>query len=65
MGFVYVISSAITYTALTLVYFGVVTPMALLARLLGRDRLQLRTRRQSTYWHTLEPAKQHHPQRQF
>jgi hypothetical protein len=65
MGFVYVISSIITYAALTLVYFGVVTPLALLARLLGRDRLQLRTRGQATYWHALDPAKPHHPERQF
>ena len=65
MGFVYVINSAITYTALTLVFFGVVTPLALLARLLGRDRLQLRTRGQATYWHVLDPAKPHHPERQF
>ncbi len=65
MGFVYVISSAITYTALTLVYFGVVTPLALLARLIGRDRLQLRTRGQATYWYPLDPTKPHHPERQF
>jgi hypothetical protein len=65
MGFVYIISSAITYSALTLVYFGVVTPLALFARLLGRDRLQLRSRGQSTYWHALDRARAHHPQRQF
>ncbi len=65
MGFVYIISSAITYSALTLVYFGVVTPLALFARLLGRDRLQLRSRGQSTYWHALDRARAHHPERQF
>ena len=65
MGFVYIISSAITYSALTLVYFGVVTPLALFARLLGRDRLQLRSRGQSTYWHTLDPARAHNAERQF
>ncbi len=53
------------YWHLTLVYFGVVTPLALLARLLGRDRLQLRTCRQATYWHPLDPARAHHPERQF
>ena len=65
MGFVYIISSAITYSALTLVYFGVVTPLALFARLLGRDHLQLRSRGQSTYWHALDRARAHHPERQF
>jgi hypothetical protein len=65
MGFVYVISSLITYSALTLVYFGVVTPLALLARLLGRDRLQLRTCGQKSYWHGLDPRRAHNPERQF
>ena len=65
MGFVYVVSSVITYAALTLVYFGVVTPLALLARLLGRDRLQLRNHPQQSYWHALDPARVHHPERQF
>jgi hypothetical protein len=65
MGFVYVISSAITYAALTLVYFGVVTPLALLARLLGRDRLQWRVRNRATYWHALDPTRAHRPERQF
>jgi len=65
MGFVYVVSATITYTALSLVYFGVVTPLALLARLLGRDRLQLRTRGRASYWHALDPTSTHHPERQF
>jgi hypothetical protein len=65
MGFVYVVSATITCTALTLVYFAVVTPLALLTRLLGRDRLQLRTRGRATYWHALDPTSPHHPERQF
>ncbi|MFM6131785.1 MAG: hypothetical protein ACKPBV_24225 [Sphaerospermopsis kisseleviana] len=65
MGFVYVVSSIITYTALTLVYLGVVTPLALLARLLGRDRLQLRAQGKTTYWHDFEGRKSHDPERQF
>jgi hypothetical protein len=65
MGFVYVISSVITYSALTLVFFGVVTPLALLARLLGRDRLQLRARGHQSYWHALDPTRAHNPERQF
>lgn len=64
MGFVYVISSILTYGALTLVYFGVVTPLSFLARLLGRDRLQLEKRDAETYWHDL-PGKPHDPERQF
>jgi hypothetical protein len=64
MSFVYVISSLIGYTALSFVYFMVVTPLALLARLIGRDRLQLRHIDTTTYWHEL-PGKPHNPERQF
>jgi len=64
MSFVYVVSSLIGYVALSLVYFLVVTPMALLARLLGRDRLQLRKKSSQTYWHEL-PGQGHRPERQF
>lgn len=64
MGFVYVVSSAIGYGALSLVYFLVVTPMALLARLLGRDRLQLRAGAAETFWHEL-PKQTHRLERQF
>jgi hypothetical protein len=65
MGFVYVISALLTYSSLTLVYFGVVTPLAWLARLLGRDRLQLRVRNRPTYWHAIDPTRAHDPERQF
>ena len=64
MGFVYVVSSVLTYSALTLVYFAVVTPLALLSRLLGRDRLQLRAHGRSTYWHVFQ-AGVRNPERQF
>jgi hypothetical protein len=65
MGFVKVISTVIGYTALTVVYCMVVTPMALLARLMGRDRLQLKARGRGTYWHDLDAGRAHNPERQF
>lgn len=65
MGFVYIVSLAITYTALTFVFFGVVTPLGILARLVGRDRLHLRPSAASTYWHTLDGSKLHNPEKQF
>jgi len=65
MGFVYVVSSLIGYGALTLVYLLVVTPMALFARVLGRDRLQLRQSGAPSYWHSLESQRSHNPERQF
>lgn len=65
MGFVFLVSSLIGYTALTLVYLGVVTPMALIARFAGRDRLQLRRANATTYWHNLTDRPPHQPERQF
>lgn len=65
MGFVFVISSIIGYTALAAVFFLVVTPLAGLARLLGRDRLQLRGPEAASYWHSLKAVGQHDPERPF
>lgn len=65
MGFVFVAASVIGYTALTAVFYLVVTPMALLGRLAGRDRLQLRNRNAPTFWHRLDGAQAHNPERQF
>ncbi len=65
MGFVYVMAGAIGYTALTAVYVLVLTPMALLGRLCGRDRLGMRNRHAPTFWHRLDGAAAHNPERQF
>lgn len=51
MGFVYVMSQIMGYTVLTLIYFLVVTPIGLLGRLMGRDRLLRRHQAGATsYW---------------
>ena len=65
MGFVYVIGSIIGYVALSAVFFLVVTPMAMLGRLLGRDPLQLRGRAAPSYWHPLKSGRPHNPERPF
>ncbi|MFM8886539.1 MAG: SxtJ family membrane protein [Chthoniobacterales bacterium] len=65
MGFVWIVSWVITHAALTAVLFIVVTPLAIVARLIGRDRLQLRPKRMSSYWQTLDSAQRHNPERQF
>lgn len=65
MGFVWVIAGIITHVSLAVVYFGVVTPLAFLGRLLGRDRLQLRARGTGSWWHDLGGAPRHDPGRQF
>ncbi len=64
MSFVYAVSSLIGYGALSLVYLLVVTPMALLAKALGRDKLQLRSAFAPSYWREL-PKQPHRPEHQF
>lgn len=65
MGFVWTVSWVITHLALAVVFFLVVTPLALVARLIGRDRLQLRQHKAASYWHSLDSAQGHNPERQF
>lgn len=65
MGFVWTVSWLITHVALAGVFFLVVTPLAMIARLIGRDRLQLRLRKATSYWHGLDSAQRHNPERQF
>jgi hypothetical protein len=65
MGFVFVVGSVIGTLALATVYFLVVTPLGLAARLAGRDRLALRRPpAQASLWRPL-PAAAHDPARQF
>jgi len=65
MGFVWTVSWVITHVALAATFFLVVTPLALIARLIGRDRLQLRRRKVKSYWLSLKSATAHSPERQF
>lgn len=51
MGFVYMVSQVLGYTVLALIYYLVVTPIGLLARLTGRDRLLRRRQPEvKSYW---------------
>lgn len=65
MGFVYAVSSVITVVSLTMVYYAVVTPLGLVARWCGRDRLRLRGDGGSTGWSSLAPLRGHNPEKQF
>lgn len=65
MSFVFVVSSVISFVLLTAVFLFVVTPLAVIGRLFGRDRLHLRARDCSGYWCRLEPRPSHDPRRQF
>ncbi len=54
MSFVFVMSSAIGYGALILIYFLVVTPLGITAWLSGRDKLKLRKPNAPlSYWETV------------
>jgi hypothetical protein len=65
MGFVFVVGTVIGTLALAAVYFLVVTPLGLAARLAGRDRLGLRRPAPgASLWQPL-PAPSHDPSRQF
>jgi hypothetical protein len=65
MGFVFVVGPVIGTLALAAVYFLVVTPLGLAARLAGRDRLGLRRPAPgASLWQSL-PAPSHDPSRQF
>ena len=64
MSFAWLVGTALGTLALAIVFFGVITPMALVARLLGRDRLELRRPAGASMWRPL-PATAHDPERQF
>lgn len=64
MGFVWAIGTLLGTLALGVVFFGVVTPLALCARITGRDRLALRPHRGASMWREL-PRTPHDPARQF
>jgi len=65
MGFVWTVSWVITHLSLAAVFFLMVTPLAVIARLIGRDRLQLRRKTTASYWQSLDSAHRHNPERQF
>jgi polyferredoxin len=64
MGFAWLVGTVIGTLALAIVFYGVVTPLALVGRLAGRDRLDVRRDARATRWHPL-PQAPHDPARQF
>ena len=65
MGFVWLVGTALGTAALAAVFFLVVTPLGLAARLAGRDRLELRRPAPgASLWRPL-PQAPHDPARQF
>jgi hypothetical protein len=68
MGFAWLVGTMLGTAALAIVFYGVITPMAVVARLAGRDRLDVRGdargQARTTRWHPL-PQSPHDPARQF
>lgn len=50
MAVALVMGNIVSRVLLAVIYYVVFTPMGLIRRLLGHDRLQLRRRQQDTYW---------------
>lgn len=65
MGFVLCVSTVIGYASLILTYWCVVTPIGLLCRLFGRDRLMLRRGGRTSYWQPVSRATDGRWDRQF
>ena len=59
MGFVWIVSTTLGTLALAVVFYCVVTPIGLVARLLGRDRLRLRrpSTTVSSFWEKTPPLR--------
>jgi hypothetical protein len=64
MAIAFVMGNVMSRVLVTLFFFGVITPMGLLMRLLRRDKLQRRNIR-SSYWDDLPPSKPSGYERQF
>ena len=64
MSFAWLVGTALGTLALAIVFFGVITPMGLVARAFGRDRLEVRRRAGGSMWRAL-PSAAHDPERQF
>lgn len=51
-----VLGKVISPVVLAICYYGVITPLAFVMRVTGRDKLRLRRRGETSYWVDLEPA---------
>jgi hypothetical protein len=50
MGIAFVMGNIMSRVILVIVFYGMFTPMGLLSRLVGRDKLRLKKRGCNTYW---------------
>lgn len=56
MGIGYVIGRIVSPIVLGVIFFILMTPMAVIQRLFGRDELRLKPRDQASHWKIREPA---------
>ena len=66
MGIAFVIGNIMSRVIIVVIYYGVVTPLALIGRLIGRDRLQLKKPHTDSYWNDISlPKEPEKYERQF
>ncbi len=66
IGIAFVLGNIMSRVVITLIYYGVITPMSFIARLLGRDKLQLKKRAVQSYWQDISlPHEPEKYERQF
>lgn len=58
LGIAFVLGNIMSRVIVTLVFFLAVTPLGLLGRLIGRDKLQLKKTSTQTYWHDISLPKE-------
>lgn len=50
IGIAFVLGNIVSRVMVTMIYFGIITPIGLVARLTKRDKLQLKRKSVNTYW---------------
>lgn len=66
IGIAFVLGNIMSRVVITLIYYGLITPMSFVARLLGRDKLQLKKRAVQSYWQDISlPHEPEKYERQF
>lgn len=65
MGVGFVAGNVMSRLLLGIFFYGMITPMGLVMRLFGRDKLQLRRTAASTYWQRVPPHAPNDFERQF
>ncbi len=66
LGIAYVFGNVMGRVLIGTIFFAVVTPLGLLGRLIGRDRLHLKKTNRRSYWHAISlPDQVEQYERQF